>query len=418
MIRKLLITMMVVASVVVLQAQSDFARGFSSGAGMAGNVSYSFGSPFHTLITADDFTVSEGVMHAQLIRVDMELEGRRNDPDVAPQVVKESTGFFRGYEGENISFDGTMLNVFPAGYYDSTSYEALHYNWNAQFNYDSVTTLVLDVKSLYEYFDTLYLDSTVLADYAYSGLHLDPAQHQPLHGGLNSYFFNLDGDANDTTYHYFVNLCGGLVKDGDGNDYPSVFVGYAPQRYCWTVRNMRNTHDSEGNEIPNMIYHSQQFPDEAENLERYGRLYTWYAAVGLPENSTEEPSVTQNGGFVTGICPKGWHIPNAENLGSLIVYEGSDLMSEQFWLRPGSNSTGFDARPAGEYSFHTDRFENLLGQTHYWSTVTESYTSRRVCSIHYGCNIVSEGNKDIRSGVSVRCVKNQIYDRNGNELND
>lgn len=418
MIRKLLITMMVVASVVVLQAQSDFARGFSSGAGMAGNVSYSFGSPFHTLITADDFTVSEGVMHAQLIRVDMELEGCQNQLSTTPQYVKDTTGFFHGYSGEDMLFNGQRVSVFPAGHYDSTSYEFLHYNWDSQLNYDSITTLVMEIHPIYELFDTLYLDSTQLADYAFTTLRMDPTLHEPLHGGPNKYMLHTEGHGCDSIHHFFVNLCGGLVKDGDGNDYPSVFVGYAPQRYCWTVRNMRNTHDSEGNEIPNMIYHSQQFPNEAENLERYGRLYTWYAAVGLPENSTEEPSVTQNGGFVTGICPKGWHIPNAENLGSLIVYEGSELMSEQFWLRPGSNSTGFDARPAGEYSFHTDRFENLLGQTHYWSIVTESYTSRRVASIHYGCNIVSEGIKDIRSGGSVRCVKNQIYDRNGNELND
>ena len=64
MIRKLLITMLVVASVVMLQAQSDFARGLSSSAGMAGNVSYSFGNLFHNQLATDNFSVSEGVMHA------------------------------------------------------------------------------------------------------------------------------------------------------------------------------------------------------------------------------------------------------------------------------------------------------------------------------------------------------------------
>lgn len=418
MIRKLLITMLVVASVVMLQAQSDFARGLSSSAGMAGNVSYSFGNLFHNQLATDNFSVSEGVMHAQVIRVDIELAGHRSDANVAPQVVKANTGFFRGYAGEDVDFDGTLLNVFPAGYYDSTSYNALHYNWNAQYNYDSITTLVMDIYSAYQFFDTLYLDSAQLADYAYSELQLNPAQHSPLHGGLNSYFFNEDGDANDTTYHFFVNLCGGLVKDGDGNNYPSLFVGYAPQRYCWTARNLRNTHDAEGNEIPNMIYYSQQFPNEEENLEQYGRLYTWYAAVGVPENSGDEPAITQNGGFVTGICPKGWHIPNAQNLASLTPFDAYDLMSQNLWLRPGTNYTGFNALPAGFYNADTERFENLLGQTYYWSTENESNRSYRVFSLFYGCNAVAEESKEALNGLSVRCVKNQIYDRDGNELND
>lgn len=409
--------MMVVAFAVALQAQTNTANGFSICVGMAGNVSYTYGNLFFSQPENENLSVNEGVMHAQLIRKDLELAGCQNQLNVSPQHVKDTSGFFLGYEGEEMVFDGNQISVFPAGHYDSTAYEALHYNWDSQFNYDSLTTLVMEIYPIYEFFDTLYLDSTLLADYAFTTLQI-PTTYAPLHGGPNKYYLHTEEYGCDSIRHFFVNLCGGVIKDGDGNSYESLFVGYAPQRYCWTARNLRNTHDAEGNEIPNMIYYSQQFPNEEENLEQYGRLYTWYAAVGVPENSSDEPAITQNGGFVTGICPKGWHIPNAQNLASLTPTDAYDLMSQNLWLKPGTNYTGFNALPAGFYNADTERFENLLGQTLYWSTVQVNRNSYRACSIFYGCDAVTEETIAANYGLSVRCVKNQMYDENGNELND
>lgn len=409
--------MMVVAFAVALQAQTNTANGFSICVGMAGNVSYTYGNLFFSQPENENLSVNEGVMHAQLIRKDLELAGCQNQLNVSPQHVKDTSGFFLGYEGEEMVFDGNQISVFPAGHYDSTAYEALHYNWDSQFNYDSLTTLVMEIYPIYEFFDTLYLDSTLLADYAFTTLQI-PTTYAPLHGGPNKYYLHTEEYGCDSIRHFFVNLCGGVIKDGDGNSYESLFVGYAPQRYCWTARNLRNTHDAEGNEIPNMIYYSQQFPNEEENLEQYGRLYTWYAAVGVPENSSDEPAITQNGGFVTGICPKGWHIPNAQNLASLTPIDAYDLMSQNLWLKPGTNYTGFNALPAGFYNADTERFENLLGQTLYWSTVQVNRNSSRACSLFYGCDAVTEETIAANYGLSVRCVKNQMYDEDGNELND
>lgn len=409
--------MMVVAFAVALQAQTNTANGFSICVGMAGNVSYTYGNLFFSQPENENLSVNEGVMHAQLIRKDLELAGCQNQLNVSPQHVKDTSGFFVGYEGEEMVFDGNQISVFPAGHYDSTAYEALHYNWDSQFNYDSLTTLVMEIYPIYEFFDTLYLDSTLLADYAFTTLQI-PTTYAPLHGGPNKYYLHTEEYGCDSIRHFFVNLCGGVIKDGDGNSYESLFVGYAPQRYCWTARNLRNTHDAEGNEIPNMIYYSQQFPNEEENLEQYGRLYTWYAAVGVPENSSDEPAITQNGGFVTGICPKGWHIPNAQNLASLTPIDAYDLMSQNLWLKPGTNYIGFNALPAGFYNADTERFENLLGQTLYWSTVQVNRNSYRACSLFYGCDAVTEETIAANYGLSVRCVKNQMYDEDGNELND
>lgn len=414
--RKALFLLFLFASVQLVTAQTDGARAFSSGGGMAGNVSYSFGLPFFSQPEADGMSVSEGVMHAQLVRLDIELADCQNAELVSPAKVKDSTKFFMGYDGEEMVFNGETILVFPAGHYDSTSLADAHYNWDAEFNYDSITTLVLDVWPIYEIFDTLYVDSADLAGYAQRELNL-PSDAAALHGGPNKYDLVTVEHNCDSICHFFVNLCGGIVKDAEGNEYPSLFVG-DPRPYCWTAINMRNTHTNAGEEVEGLVYQSPEFPNEQENLDTYGHLYTWYAAVGLPNGSDAEPARTVNGNFVTGICPPGWHIPDSANVVSLASVDALGLMSTNLWLKPGTNTTGFTALPAGIYESNIDRFENLLGQTSYWSTVKVNTTAAKVCSLYYGCQITVLEDMLIDKGLSVRCVKNQMFDEEGNELND
>ena len=419
MTRKLLFVFLTMTSVAMLHAQTDFAHGFNSGGGMAGNVSYSYGNLFYSQPASANLSSSEGVMHAQLVRVDMELAGCQNSNEVSPTHVKDTSKFFLGYDGEEMVFDGNTIHVFPAGTYDSTGYDALHYNWDAQYNYDSLTTLMMYVWPIYELWDTLYLDSTeIVTDYATNVLHIPSYAWHQLHGGPNKYYLLTVNHNCDSIRHFFVNLCGGLIADGNGNKYQSLYVGEAPHRYCWTARNLHNTLDAEGNEIASMIYNAPLHDNEQENLDTYGRLYTWYAAVGLPENSTADPQVTTNGGFVTGICPKGWHIPDAANINALTTIDAFSLMSEELWLIPGTNTTGFTALPAGYYNAFNMRFENLLGHTSYWSTVQVNTTVYQTCTLTFGCDYVGKDDVLANNGVSVRCVKNEMFDDDGNELND
>ena len=197
-------------------SQNDFAHGFSFAGGETdapgnGSVSYTFGMPFSSQTSnTDGFSLSEGVMHAQLIRLDMVLEGCQNDSlAVSPAHVKDTSGFFPGYEGTAMAFDGKSIIVFPAGTYDSTGSDA-HYSHNSQFNYDSLTTLLLKVYPIYELFDTLYLDSTeIVTDYASDELHIPAGQWHQLHGGPNEYRLATAGTGCDSTRPLFVTLCRG-----------------------------------------------------------------------------------------------------------------------------------------------------------------------------------------------------------------
>lgn len=342
--------------------------------GLAGNVSYTYGQTFtHQLVADDGADMVAGVQQAQLIHKTLDTALCQND--VQP---------IAGFDFQSLDAEG---NLIPAGVYDSAHYR------NSYLNYDSLMEITLTVWPIFEVYDTLKIN---YEDLAASGF-------EP---GRNDKLLATEKDC-DSLIHYMVYVCGfPEVLDGDGNNYENLWLGYE----CWTGSNMHTTHYTNGTEAPNQVYHSEDYPNEDDNLSTYGRLYTWQTAVGLPEGSTETPEPTQDGGhFVQGICPIGWHIPTAENVAYFNNNPASALKSDSLWLVAGDNTTGFDARPAGMYNPNTERFENLLGTTHYWTDGTISSVVARACSLTYGCNEVISENFARNHGFSVRCVKDNAY---------
>lgn len=347
---------------------------FAVSCGQAGNVSYSYGQIFSHQVLADDGSdMVAGVQQAQLIHETLDTALCQND--VQP---------IAGFDFHSLDADG---NLIPAGVYDSS-----HYNYS-YLNYDSLMEITLTVWPIFEVYDTLRIN---YEDLAASGF-------EP---GRNDRLLATENDC-DSLVHYMVYVCGyPEVLDGDNNNYSNLWLGYE----CWTGSNLRTTHYTDGAEAPNMVYRSEDHSNEDANLSTYGRLYTWQTAVGLPENSTETPEHLADGGnFVQGICPIGWHIPTAENANDFSNNVANSLKSEDLWLVAGDNATGFDARPAGMYNPNTERFENLLGFTHFWTDSSISTFAARACSLAYGCNEVINENHNRNYGFSVRCVKDNAY---------
>ena len=347
---------------------------FAVSCGQADNVSYSYGQIFSHQVLADDGSdMVAGVQQAQLIHETLDTALCQND--VQP---------IAGFDFHSLDADG---NLIPAGVYDSS-----HYNYS-YLNYDSLMEITLTVWPIFEVYDTLRIN---YEDLAASGF-------EP---GRNDRLLATENDC-DSLVHYMVYVCGyPEVLDGDNNNYSNLWLGYE----CWTGSNLRTTHYTDGAEAPNMVYRSEDHSNEDANLSTYGRLYTWQTAVGLPEGSGEMPERTQDRGhFVQGICPEGWHIPTAENVADFNNNPASALKSDSLWLVAGDNATGFDARPAGMYNPNTDRFENLLGTTRYWTDGTVSSAVARACSLTYGCNEAISENFTRNHGFSVRCVKDNAY---------
>jgi uncharacterized protein (TIGR02145 family) len=111
------------------------------------------------------------------------------------------------------------------------------------------------------------------------------------------------------------------MKDSrDGQTYKTVKIG----KQVWMAENMNYD-----------IKHSYCYENNPENCKKYGRLYTWEAALNA--------------------CPEGWHLPTKEEFETLIsnvggsVVAGKMLKSTTGWYEGGNgiDKYGFNVLPAG-----------------------------------------------------------------------
>jgi uncharacterized protein (TIGR02145 family) len=200
--------------------------------------------------------------------------------------------------------------------------------------------------------------------------------------------------------------CSGTVADADGHVYHMVPVAH----YCWTKENLYATHYADAGLTAiarTGVYNAPGFTDETANEGTYGRLYTWYSAVGLPEDGSGTLTPDANG-YVQGVCPVGWHIPTAVEKAALDALSTEDIRTSELWLSPNSNtnSTGFTSLPAGLYNAASGQFEQILMNTGYWSLSNGTAAPTTIATLPYYCNHPIERAVSASDMLSVRCVKN------------
>ena len=238
--------------------------------------------------------------------------------------------------------------------------------------------------------------------------------------------------------------CGQIrVEDADGNFYSTVLIG----TQCWMKENLKTTHYADGEEIP---YSSATYIEaahyfypggNANNVETYGLLYNWNAAMhGATYTSTTDPTGVQ------GICPDGWHLPSYAEVVTLMNYVRATpeylcnnastniskaLADSLYWTtstfacNPGNdpsanNATGFSARPAS-----VSNANNRLGKDAYFytssATVATSGGGQQIvrpwlCKINTqtaanGANFIMGQQPptpaQLHIGASIRCVKDE-----------
>lgn len=205
------------------------------------------------------------------------------------------------------------------------------------------------------------------------------------------------------------------VMDYEGNKYATLSVG----RNCWLARNLRSTKYSDGSNIAKAEgYYSADNPDRDANAEKFGRLYTWYSAVNVPENdNTATPPVVNGptGDYIQGACPAGWAVPTQAEYAQLWAALGDadnvKSADASTWL-PGHNGNslpdGFNAPGAGFYNADALRYENLLGDVYFWSASTGASVLQGVCSvITHTCPQIVIENEMKGMGYSIRCIKKE-----------
>lgn len=229
----------------------------------------------------------------------------------------------------------------------------------------------------------------------------------PVYGCTDNLASNFSASANtdDGTCTYGPAQCGGAsTVTFDGYVYNLVGIG----NQCWFKENLRSDNYRNGDAIPGNLSGGQWSSTELGaqavynnsdvNLAAHGRLYNWYAVNDA-----------------RGLCPTGFRVPTdgewmvLENFLGGSSVAGGKIKSSSLDTPPwdGTNSSGFSALP-GRYRSSTGSFysEGLSG--YWWSASVYSvfvadYAWSRL--LFPGNGSVLRNNFNIRSGFSVRCIK-------------
>ena len=192
----------------------------------------------------------------------------------------------------------------------------------------------------------------------------------------------------------------------DGQTYRTVKIG----TQTWMAQNLNY-------ETAN----SYCYKDYASNCTKYGRLYTWAAAMdsvgtwsangkGCGYRSTCTPTYP-----VRGICPEGWHLPDTTEWRSLFTAVGGFSTAGKMlkstsgwndysgWDGNGTDAYAFSALPAGNRGYDGN-FHGEGNYAFFWSSTEDN--SGNACRMYLGYSYDGAGldndGKDI--GFSVRCL--------------
>ena len=216
---------------------------------------------------------------------------------------------------------------------------------------------------------------------------------------------------------------GEFTDERDGQVYKTVKIG----DQVWMAQNLNYAYI----DVPynfsyyNNVYISDStswcYDNDPANCAKYGRLYTWAAAIDSVKLATDAVNPQDCGygrmcsavnGIVKGICPSGWHLPQKSEWDTLFaaVSDGSTAVGNKFksrsgWLSDGNGDDdfGFAALPAGYY--FKGNIRDVGKQACFWSSVMFDDTVYGV-RLHPS-NVVGwgEAGNYMFMGYSIRCVK-------------
>ena len=113
---------------------------------------------------------------------------------------------------------------------------------------------------------------------------------------------------------------GTLVDERDGQVYKTIVIADSTRSQTWMAENLNFEYPTDpSSPEPNNYCHS----DTAEVCKKYGRLYTWSAAIdsaGIYNNDAKGCGYTatcEMANTVHGICPQGYHLPSIDEYDTL-----------------------------------------------------------------------------------------------------
>ena len=184
-----------------------------------------------------------------------------------------------------------------------------------------------------------------------------------------------------TVFAFAFTACNDSFTDErDGQSYDVVQIG----DQIWMAENL----NFAGTDLATFC------PDgDDRNCKKYGRLYTWEAALKA--------------------CPEGWQLPTRDDLMKLIAaaetsssQPGVALKSTSGWFKKGNGTDAvhFNALPAG---YKGDKFDGIGGYAYFWASTTDADEPAfaHYLFLDFSSPVAEIKSFDKNSARSVRCIK-------------
>ena len=198
---------------------------------------------------------------------------------------------------------------------------------------------------------------------------------------------------------------GTLTDPRDGQTYRTVKIG----EQIWMAENLNYKTEN-----------SYCYRDADSNCTKFGRLYTWAAAMDSAAKWSINGYRCGSGTYcfppypVRGVCPEGWHLPRKGEWNALIDVAGGKeeagkaLTSKNGWYESGTDAFGFSALSAGyrlDDDYHGEPFYSFetSDNASFWSSTDNSGDDAYYMSLNSLHASVESYAR--RSAYSVRCLK-------------
>ena len=211
---------------------------------------------------------------------------------------------------------------------------------------------------------------------------------------------------------------GTFRDDRDMRIYKGVKIG----NQTWMAENLNFRYtiwiDEETGEMP---YGSYCYKNDESNCTKYGRLYTWAAAM---DSATQHSAGSAGCGYLktcspgyhaSGICPNGWHLPNNAEWETLFSEVGENRAGEKLksttdWQDYNDEVKGigidaylFTALPVGQKYFSDDFYGEGLATSFWSASEINDYNAYSVELDKTSEVTLWEIDKSV--AISIRCIK-------------
>ena len=211
-----------------------------------------------------------------------------------------------------------------------------------------------------------------------------------------------------------INIDGPNVTDIDGNTYQSV----TNCGLTFTKQNLNVSKYTDGTSIPEVTDPTQwenlttgawcYYSNTTANGTTYGKLYNWYAVVGIYDAAS-----ATNQALRKKLAPTGWHVPTDNEwrqlrdcLGGESV-AGGKMKSTSLWQSPNTgatNESGFLGLPGG-YRTNGGIFDSVGNYGFWWSSSEFNTTSAWIPYLKYYHGLSSRYHYYKGNGFSVRFLR-------------